>query len=419
MTIDLRTEAKRALTARSGSVAIQIGIAMTVVLGMAGLGVEITYLLYKHRQMQAAADTAAFGGATAKAVGYPADFTVEAKALAANGGYVDGVNSVTVTVNNPPAAGNFATNTSAVEVIISQPQTLSLVGLFQSGLFNVGARAVATPGSTGAYCVLGLDPSASAAVQIKNNGVVASTTCGVGVNSNAKDALTLDNNALINGPVSVVGNYTLANGAKLADQTPPYPKTNAAALTDVYAAVPLSAAGATARTQPTGCTTCSLLPGRYAAGLNYSNSKTLNLAAGVYYIDTQLNLSNTVTVNATAGVTLVINGNYAMSLGNNVTINIAAPTTGATAGLAIASIRTATSSVTQRFSNNAILNLTGAIYFPNQIVLFDNNSTINTSVCGQVIARIVQLQNNANLKNNCPGTGVIPIAGGSATQLVE
>jgi hypothetical protein len=393
-------------------------LAMIVIVGMVGLGVEITYLLYKHRQMQAAADTAAFGGATAKAVGHPADFALEAEALAANGGYVNGVKGVVVTVNSPPAAGNFTTNTSAVEVIISQPQTLSMVSLFQSGLFNVGARAVATPGNAGAYCILGLDPSASATVRIKDNGIVSSTTCGVGVNSSARDALILDNNAAIFGPVSVVGNYTLGNGAHLWDTSPPA-KTGAPAIADPYAALSLSATGATARTQPTGCTTCSLLPGRYAAGLNYSNSKTLNLAAGVYYIDTQLSLSNNVTVNATAGVTLVINGNYAMNVGNNVTFNITAPTSGTTAGIAMASIRTATSSVTQKFSNNAILNLTGAIYFPNQIVQFDNNTVINTPVCGQIIARIVQIQNNALLKNNCSGTGAVPISNSSATQLVE
>jgi hypothetical protein len=153
--------------------------------------------------------------------------------------------------------------------------------------------------------------------------------------------------------------------------------------------------------------------------LNYSNNVTLNLAQGVYYIDTQLSLQNNVIVNANTGVTLVINGNYAINLGNNVTINITAPTSGPTAGVAIASIRTATASVTQLFSNNAILNLTGAIYFPNQTVQFDNNSTINTAKCGQLVARIIQLQNNANLKNDCAGTGVLPITGGSTPQLVE
>ncbi len=42
-----------------GSVAIQLALLLVVVIGMAALGVEITFLLFKHRQMQSAADAAA------------------------------------------------------------------------------------------------------------------------------------------------------------------------------------------------------------------------------------------------------------------------------------------------------------------------------------------------------------------------
>jgi hypothetical protein len=414
--------ARGILRHKRGSVAIQIALLMTVLIGMVALGTEITFLMYKHRQMQSAADAAAFGAGTAIAKGYPVDFTLEADAIAAEVGFVNGANGVTIAVHQPPASGSHSANPTAVEVIITQPQTLNLVTLFRSGLFDLSVRAVAIQGDLGSFCVLGLDPTASGAVRVMENGVVASTTCGVGVNSSSNSALIAENNAAIFGPVSVVGNYSLANNAHLWDQTPPFPKTNASALTDPYATVSLNVpAGTPSRTQPTGPSPYHLLPGHYAAGLNYSNTVTLNLDAGVYYIDTKLSLQNNVIVNANAigGVTLVINGNYVVNIGNNVTINITAPTSGPTAGLAIASIRTATASVTQEFGNNAILNLTGAIYFPNQIVKFDNNSTINTAKCGQLIARIVQIQNNANLKNNCAGTGVLPITGGSTPQLVE
>jgi Flp pilus assembly protein TadG len=417
MSIGIPAPVQEIVRRRRGSVAIQIGLAMIVILGMVALGTEITFVMFKHRQMQSAADSAAFGAGTAIAKGYPVDYALEANAIAAEAGFVNGASEVTIAVNRPPASGPHSTNASAVEVIITQPQTLNLVALFRSGLFNLQVRAVAIQGEVSSYCVLGLDPTASGTVRIMENGIVASETCGVGVNSNSNSALIMENNAIIKGPVSVVGDWSLANNASIP--TDPAPKNHAAGLTDPYATVPLDATGAPARTQPTGCSTCSLLPGRYAAGLNYSNNVTLNLAAGVYYIDSQLSFQNNVIINANSGVTLVINGNYELNIGNNVTINITAPTSGATAGLAFASTRTATASKTQKFSNNAILNLTGAIYFPNQIVQFDNNSTINTAKCGQLIARIVQIQNNANLKNNCAGTGVLPITGGSTPQLVE
>ncbi len=406
---------------REGSVAIQLGLAIFAILGAVGLGVEISFLLYKHRQMQAAADAAAFSAAVAKATGYPTDFAMQARAVTASMGFTNGVDGVTVTVGPPTTKeSNYKDDLRAVEVVVSQSQALTLVTLFQTGLISVGARAVAAPGDSGSFCVLGLDTSASATVRIRNNGVVASSTCGVAVNSSSSSALILDNNAAIYGPVSVVGNYSLANNAHLYYRTPPYPKTGAAAVADPYASLALSAAGATARSQPTGCTTCTLQPGSYAAGLNYGNGVTLNFTAGVYYIGMRFIVGNTAVINATAGVTIVINGNYAIGMGNGVAMNLTAPTSGATAGVALASIRTASSSVTQTFSNNVIVNLTGAIYFPNQRLLFSNNATINTPICGQLIGRIVQLQNNADLKNACSGTGAVPItAGGGGVQLVE
>jgi len=402
-----------------GSVAIQLALASIVILGMAGLGIEITFLIYKHRQMQTVADAAAFSAAVAKKTGYPTDYSLEARAVTASVGYTNGTSGVDVAVHSPPLGGNYMANANAVEVIVSQPQTLGLVSLFGSGLYSVGARAVASPGDTGAFCILALDTSASGAVRILNNGVVASATCGVAVNSSSTTALILDNNASIHGPVSVVGNYSLAPGAILYDRSPPYPKTSAAAIVDPYASITLSATGATARTQPICTNSCTLQPGSYAAGLNIPNGATANLTAGVYYIGTRLTLGNTVKVNANSGVTIVINGNYAISLGNGVTLNLTAPTAGATAGLAMASTRTASSSVTQTFSNNAIVNLTGAMYFPNQTLLFNNNATINTPVCGQLIARIVRMQNNANLKNTCGGTGAVAMSGGGVVTLVE
>ena len=399
-----------------GAVAIQLGLMMVVILGMVALGVEITFVLYKHRQMQSAADSAALGGAIALMRGYPSDFRVESQAIAAAAGFVNGTNDVTVTVNRPPTLGSHTGDTNAVEVIVSQPQYLALVSLFREGLFQVGARAVAA-GSAGLFCILGLDPMASGTVNIKNNGLVSSPTCGVGVNSSSNKALIVENNAAIYGPVSVVGEYSLANNGHLYYQNPPYPQQDASPFTDPYASVVLNASG-TARAQPTGCVTCQLLPGVYAQGLNYTSAVTLNFTPGVYYISTRLNLTNNVTVVAD-GVTIVINGNYTMNLGNNLNMTVTAPTSGATAGIAMASIRTASSSVTQKFSNNAYLNLTGALYFPNQTLQFDNNSTINTPTCGQLIARKISIQNNANLKTSCTGTGVTPVTAGGPTTLVE
>lgn len=408
--------AKRISQRREGAVAIQMGLMFAALTGMTALAIEIGFVIYKHRQMQLAADTAALGAATALSKGSLSTYVIEAKALAAEAGFVDGASGVTVTVNRPPAAGAHTSDPNAVEVVITQPQTLALAGLFGAGAFNLGVHAVALQGgSASTYCVLGLDPAASGAVFLGNNASLNTPTCGAGVNSNSNSALILGNNAWIAGAVSVVGNWSLGSNASLP--TVPPPKNHAAPLTDPYASIVLSPSGAPSRTSPPSCSpSCNLSPGEYAAGWNYGNNATLNLAPGVYFIDTRLALQNNVTVNATGGVTLVLNGNYAMALGNNVTINIKAPTSGPTAGLAIAGRQP---TVTERFSNNTLLNLTGAIYFPNATVQFDNNATIVAATCGQVIAGVVRLSNNGSINSSCLGTGVLPVTGSGVPRLVE
>jgi hypothetical protein len=146
---------------------------------------------------------------------------------------------------------------------------------------------------------------------------------------------------------------------------------------------------------------------------------TINLSPGTYYIDSQLELKNNVVINGTGGVTIVINGNYAMDIANNATLNLTAPTSGNFAGLTFYSSQSATSSITQKFSNNTVINIEGAIYFPNQILEFDNNSVMADNACTHVIARKITLMNNAKLGNECDGTGVQPIGSSSAAQLVE
>jgi hypothetical protein len=111
-------------------------------------------------------------------------------------------------------------------------------------------------------------------------------------------------------------------------------------------------------------------------------------------------------LNATGGVTIVVNGNYAIDVANNATINLTAPASGPYAGLAFFGPRNGTTSVTQLFSNNTVMNITGAVYFPSQTIRFENNGSTQTNSCTQVIGRLIRVRNNVRLDNDCTGTGV-------------
>jgi len=377
----------------------------------------VILLLLMHRSMQSAADAAALGGATALATGYPPLPSLEAQAAAAAAGFVNGTASATVTVNIPPLTGPNTGNSSAVEVIVDQPQTLGMISLFGPATYDVGARAVAIAGTTGKYCALSLDPSASGALQLNNNASVSNPNCGAAVDSSSATALILNNNAVIDGSVLVHGGWSLANNATLASASK---AENAPAIADPYANDALQTIpGCTGQAGSAGNNaTVNLSPGHFCTGWSFSNNSTINLAPGTYYIDQQLSIANNSTLNGLGGVTLVINGNYAISISNNSVVNLTAESSGAYAGLAIFGGRTATPSVVQEFSNNTTINVIGAIYFPNQIIEFDNNSTIGDTGCTQVIGRIINVNNNADLDNQCANTGVRPI-GATPSQLVE
>jgi hypothetical protein len=397
---------------RRASVAVHIGLMMIAIIGTVALGSEIVFLLYKHRQMQMVADAAALSSSVALTDGYPTDLSVEARAVTAQGGYVHGVDGVAVTLNHPPLMGSNAGNTKAVEVIVSQPQTLYMTSLFRSGIFSVGARAVALVRKDWRYCILALDPTAANAFVISNNGVASNPSCGVASNSNSNTSLVVRNNGAVNGPVSVVGNWSLSNNAEL-NGTPL--QNHAAPIADPYSDMMLQAIPACTGQQASGGNnaTINLTPGHFCAGWNYANNVTVNLAAGTYYIDQKLSVGNNAVVNGTGGVTIVVNGNYAIQISNNVRLNITAPSTGNYAGMAFFGTRTGSVNVTQTFSNNASLNIKGVVYFPSQTIEFENNGATTSGGCTQVIGRLISVSNNVELDNNCEGTGVLPLGSGT------
>lgn len=405
----------RLIAARQGSVAVQIGLGLAVLIGMAGLGTEGSFLIYKHRQMQSASDSAALSGAIALSQADPRDPESEARAVTAGLGFRHGADQVTVTVNVPPASGPQTGNTGAVEVVLSQPQDLSMMRLFGDAAVNVGTRSVAVRSDTGRFCILALDLTVAQAVYISNNAVIANPNCGVAVNSTSSTALYMRNNAVINGPVTTRGAWNLANNAQL-NGSPLI--QHGTLIADPYADVELQPAPPCTGQSGSGSNnvTRNLTPGHFCGGWDFKNNVVLNLAPGTYYIDSQLSIKNNVTINGT-GVTLVVNGNYAMDIDNNANINISAPPSGDYAGLVFFGLRTGTSSVLQKFSNNTVLNIQGAVYFPNQVLEFDNNGVTTSQGCTHVIGRMVRLMNNAELKNDCAATGVRPIS--PPAQLVE
>jgi Flp pilus assembly protein TadG len=409
----------------SGVTAVLTGLALTVLMGFAGLAVDAAYWQLNQRNMQGAADQAAFAAAhVADAGATAAVATTTAKGVAAQFGFVDGQGNVTVTVNHPPAQSACCNGVGTDwEVVIRQTQPMWLSGVLLNTAPVAVGRAVANQSGApgGIACVIALDTGAANALHLNNNASLPSTTCGAASNSSSADALTLSNNASIAGPVNVVGQYSLANNATLSNSSV---VENGAAVTDPYAGLsyPASFGSCTGQAHSAGNNgTLNLTPGHFCSGWSTGNNATVNLAAGTYYVDGGISLGNNATVTGSGGVTIVISDNSAVDIGNNATLTLTAPNASSGQpfpGIAIMSLSTSTS-VTQTFENNTTLDITGAVYFRNQTLSFKNNGMTGTTGCTQLIARIINLSNNVRLDTSCSGVGTTTAYMNANPKLVE
>lgn len=399
------------LNNRRGAVGVMVGMLTPMVLGFAALGVEAGMWFSAKRALQTAADAAAVSAAMELAAGGDID---DAEAAAQTDAARNGVAAPdTVTVNAPPTSGAHADDEGAVEVVAQRTQAALFSRIFLPQGLTISARAVAAGGgSPFDMCFLALDPDDSGSVLLENNAQTPEA-CGVAVNSSSATALKLKNNARINGKASVVGGYKTENNSSVAEI-----KTGANAYADPYAG---SDPGPLPACSPTPCAASAnakvtLNPGRYCGGCDLGNNATVTLNSGTYFIQGQLKVQNNVKVSGN-NVTFVLVDGATMSLSNNAKITLTAPTTGALAGLAFMS-EADSPYLEQKLSNNVSLAVRGAFYFPNQKLTIENN-TNSPGGCTQFVAKNLHFKNNADLDNQCEGSGVRSIGGGGAVRLVE
>jgi Flp pilus assembly protein TadG len=414
----------RFATEKRGSVAVQIALMAIVIMGFVSLATEVGYLLLVQREMQSAADSAAVSGATALTRGTPSNYQVEAQAVASASGFTNGSSGTSVTVSSPPADGSYVGVTGAVEVVISRPQTVSLMSLFGQSSINVGVRGVATVG-TGTGCALQLISGASVGVSVSNGATLNLTQCGLGSNSTSSTALSMTGGAVVNAQtVTVVGGASLANGSTVNPSSAL--KTAQPSISDPYASVAIptysGCSNGTGKSYGhSGSGVQTLSPGVWCNGVSFTNDAQISLNPGVYIVNQgNFNVGGAVTMTG-VGVTIVLTSstgsNYAtVTIGNGASVTLSAPTSGATTGLVFFGDRNASSSNTNNFSGGSTLDLNGVIYFPSQLVIF-SNGTSNPSGCTELIAGLMQFTGGATFGNNC-SAGVLPINGG-ASLLVE
>ncbi len=243
-----------------------MSLGIFVLLGFVGLAVDLGIVRNTKRQMQTAADAGAVAAAQAySGNGNYTAATTAAQAAATQNGFTNGsgttlsANHVSVVAAAPVSPSAYTSDSSAVQVTVSQTQPTYFLRLLGVASINVAASAVALPKTNG--CIYSLDPTDSASISMTGN-ITVSSACGILVDSSSSSGLKVTGNINVTDPsTGVVGNYSATGNVSFS----PTPQTGVSSFSD-----PLS--NLTAPTVPT----CTQAAQTNSGVLSVSSSTTLS-----------------------------------------------------------------------------------------------------------------------------------------------
>lgn len=405
---------------RRGTISILTALTLPVLIGVMGLGFDISYRATVRSELQRAADVSALAGAAiyASTSNSSTALTTAADDIELNGFPIgtrtgDGVTTLTDTYGTYSATIGFA-SPGKISVTAQRIVPLMFTKMFLSATTQtVSATAIAqlSPRTGGSQsCALALNGLSSGITTSDN------LTISGGKNTNIQMSgcdLRSDASTQFNGSPSVGvpqiavsgtigGQYTqdCAVGQTPCDQQ----SRSLPQVPDPFAATYANQLNVpeTTTAQPSGTSF-----GPAPAGMAYNSlsfgSGTYNLAPGVYYVSGSVSFGANGTVNGT-GVTFIMTGNLQAAGGS--TLNLTAPGSGATAGLLFGS---SSSGSSVAFSGTSTQNISGAIYMPNGSVTVtgNTNTTPTTSNCLISIAQSITFAGSSNFDaSGCASLGV-------------
>lgn len=424
---------------RYGGAAIVMALMTPIIIGGLAYGAEVGGWQLTKRQVQNAADTAAFAAGTQVRSGYDlATIKAAAVAVASDSGYEGG--SSGVTVEYPPSTAPNAVDgtnpngkSNYVYVMLTQTAERRFTKFFAPGSDYVTFKSAALVNVENGRpaCVLALAPNTSGAVTATGSTNVTLTGCDVASNSISSTAVTVSGSAKITtNCVSAVGGVSATSGLTMTECTDPI--ENAPLTSDPYRnvaapSVPASCASTaelnkfltgnkkTGNPKPTSGGSSNLGDAYCGGGTIHG---TTNLSAGVYVLN-----GGNWRVNATAtltgtGVTLYLTGGATLDINGGATVDLSAPTSGTYAGMLVFYDRANTGSST--INGGSSFKMVGAIYGAKQNIDFTGNTTAGSGSgkCTQIIGYTVKFSGNSGFDTNCSTSGTTAIMAAQSIKIV-
>jgi hypothetical protein len=402
----------------SGSVFVYTAASLAVLLGMAGLAVDLGYWYWSQRDMQSAADSAAMSAALEMARGATAaEMETRAKDSATLNGYQDGLAAL-VTINNPPKSGVHAGDNTYVEAIVQQDQSGFVSSMVHSGDMTIAARAVATLAGAPS-CVIALNPTDDQVLSIEGKSDVQ---LGCGAQSNSASATAVSqqgkNSSLTAESVNATGSYEGSNYS-------PMPNTGMPAVEDPFAYLSPPAIGPC--DEPAGAPvnvvsgmgSVTLDPGVYCGGiLIQGGDVTFN--PGLYIVD-EIGLSIQGTSIVDGGdVTFYIPPTatgelsatfdplfHTLYIAGQATVTLNAPTTGVYDGILFYQDPASDPALLWELAGGSDMVLGGVLYAPSADIHFAGGNNTTGNPWTAIIGDEVHFVGNSSL-----GSGTFGVGGG-------
>lgn len=399
-----------------------------MLMGFAGLGIDMGMMRYQKRLLQTAADGAAI--AAANNLAYGGISAAASNAVSQNGFTVATTNlsaacpttvsDVTMTLNNPPLSGPHQTASAYVEVCVAEQQPTFFMRAIGVNYETVSARAVATNtgggGSTdGCLFTLGNPSNSIEGVNVTGSVAIQGSSCGIVDNGNfnttGKAFDVCAASFAVEGTSGSTGTAGPCGGKGLFCTTSSTcPATSAPAAGDPlsYLTPPGQPANSTSCPNPAGTCdvttngTMTLQPGTYS-DIAFGKNSTTTLAPGIYYIDgpTGITFTGAATVTG-SGVTFYFTNTATINAtggGNKLDMQVSAPTSGPYTGILMYQNSSDTSAPTLGGDNNT--SLTGALYFPSvELTLFGNANLNANSQYSLIVSKALALTGNPTLYLN-------------------
>ena len=409
---------------RKGIFVIVSAVILTALFGFLAVATDTGWLFHQRRRMQAAADAGALYGAQQIRRGKRTPADVESlsdhgafKGTADNG-FTNGTDGAVVTVDYPPATGNYVGNDRAVEVTICQPQRTFFMPVFGVDSADVCTRAVAGYLGQSEGCIYALNPTIEKAMHVHSN-TTANVDCGVIINSSNVGGLYVSSgsclattSASVNG-ANFVGddddnNCGYGNGLAVSTEPstlmpqepdpliglPVPPEVDYGCYRNAYE-VKLPADVATLQPDKKWC---------WGLLIDCATCGTITLPSGNYVMaGGSLTITGSTTVvhgsevmfYATDFPSMVVNAEGIL-VGSGATVNLSAPSSGDFEGILMyvdRDLYEPPHSLDIDFQSGVTADLNGALYTANGTVMFHSDTSgISTSADGvAIVADIVEI----------------------------